>query len=90
MNSLIALLSFALLVYLGQEAVTLHKLTVCRQEAWRSSVTLHTRALLSRPETSEKEVLHRCGILVSRDRKSVTWQRSLRQHSVPLRLKGTL
>ncbi len=84
------LLCLGLLVFLGQEAVTLHKLTVCRQEAWRSSVTLHTRTLLSKSQSLEKDILLRCGILVSRNQKLVTWSRSWKKHAVPLRLKGQL
>jgi hypothetical protein len=90
MNTLVSLLCLGLLVFLGKEAVTLHKLTVCRQEAWRSSVTLHTRTLLTKTQPSERDILYRCGIVVSRNQRMVAWMRSMKRHSVPLGLKGKL
>lgn len=90
MNILVALLTMGLLAFLGQGAVTLHKLTVCRQEAWRSSVILHTQTLLTKYSRSEKDILFRCGILVSRNEKRVSWTRGARAHAVFLRLSDRL
>lgn len=85
-----SLLCLGLLVFLGQEAVSLHQHTVCRQEAWRSSVTLHTRTLLSKSQSIEKDVLLRCGILVSRKEKLVIWTRGIGKHVVPLKVEGSI
>ncbi|MFL5784875.1 MAG: hypothetical protein ACJ76H_09720 [Bacteriovoracaceae bacterium] len=92
MKILCVFLCLGLMVLLAGEAVELHKLTVCRQEAWRSSVTLHTRSLLSTATSSDKDVLLRCRILVSRNEKEVSWLRlkSPRKHSVELSLIGKL
>ena len=92
MKILAVLMTTGLMVFLGQQAVTLHKLTVCRQEAWRSSLVLHTRTLLSKVETNEKDVLARCRIIVTREKNAVSWIRPSvsRRHSVPLRLQGKI
>lgn len=92
MNILSLVISFGLMVFLGQQAVTLHKLTVCRQEAWRSSVTLHTRALLTSSSATEKDIIPQCKILVSRNEKKVSWVRlsSPSRHQVALNLRGKL
>ncbi len=92
MKILSLIISFGLMVFLGQQAVALHKLTVCRQEAWRTSVTLHTRTLLTSSSTSEKEVLQNCRIVVSRKAKTVSWMRlsSPSRHAVSLNLVGKL
>ena len=85
-------MTLGLLVYLGQQAVTLHKLTVCRQEAWRSALTLHTHTLLTKVTPSEKDILFRCRIVVSREKNLVTWTKAdlSRRLKVPLNLRGKL
>lgn len=92
MKILTTLMTLGLLVFLGQQAVTLHKLTVCRQEAWRSAVTLHTRTLLSEVSASEKDILFRCRIVVAREKNLVSWTKANlpRRFNVPLHLRGTL
>ena len=92
MKILTALLALGLMIFLGREAVELHKLTVCRQEAWRSSLTLHTRALLTKSSPSEKDFLARCKIVVSRNEKKVSWMRltSPSRRVVTLNLRGKL
>lgn len=92
MNILSVVISLSLMIFLGQQAVTLHRLTVCRQDAWRTSVTLQTRTLLSMVSTSEKNVLPRCRILVSRTNNIVSWYRltSPGKHTLSLNLKGKL
>lgn len=92
MSILSIMISLGLMAFLGQQAVTLHKLTVCRQDAWRASVTLHTRTLLSEFSASEKDVLPQCRILVSRKNSNVSWVRlpSPGKHTVSLHLKGKL
>lgn len=92
MNLLTIVLSIGLMVFLGREAVELQKLTVCRQEAWRSSVTLHTRTLLTKKSPSEKDFLPRCQVVVSRNEKRVSWVRltSPRRNNVSLNLRGKL
>lgn len=92
MKILATLLSTALLAMLAQEAVVLHKRTVCRQDAWVSSVTLSTRALLTKHLPTEREVLPSCRILVTRKDQSVSWFRlpSTKAHRIPLQLLGKL
>jgi hypothetical protein len=92
MKVLCVFLCLGLMVLLAGEAVELHKLTVCRQEAWRSSVTLYTRTLLTSVPASDKDVLLGCRILVSRKEKDVSWLRlsSPRKHVVQLALTGKL
>lgn len=92
MKILVALMTLGLLVFLGQQAVTLHKFTVCRQEAWRSALTLHTRTLLSEVSLSEKDILLRCRIIVSREKHLVSWARAdfPRRLKVPLNLRGKI
>ncbi len=92
MKALVILLSVSLMVFLGQEAVTLHKLTVCRQEAWRSSVTLMTRTLLSEAPATDKDILFRCGIVSNLKNNKVSWFRitSHRLHYVTLKISGKL
>lgn len=91
MKILAVLFSVSILVLLGHEAVVLHRLTTCRQEAWRSSLTLHTRALLTRHDNSERDVLASCRILVLRSGRMVLWKRlGSGKHVVDLRLKDKL
>jgi hypothetical protein len=92
MRSLTVLMTLGLLVFLGQQAVTLYKLTVCRQEAWRSAVTLHTRTLLTVVSSSEKDILPQCQILVARKNNLVSWTRMNlpRRLNVSLHLGGKL
>ena len=92
MNILTIVLSIGLMVFLGSRAVELHKLTVCRQEAWRSSLTLHTRTLLTKTSLTEKDFLARCKVVVSRNEKKVSWIRlsSPTRHTVSLNLRGKL
>ena len=92
MKILTVIISLGLMVFLGQQAVTLNKLTVCRQEAWRASIVLHTRALLSSSSTLEKDFILNCRIVVSRNEKKVSWIRitSPSRHHIPLRLQGKL
>lgn len=86
------LMTSGLLVFFGQQAVTLHKLTVCRQEAWGASLVLHTRTLLSETRSSEKEILSKCRVIVSREKNAVSWIRLPvpRRHLVPLKLRGKI
>lgn len=92
MKVLTIILTLGLLVFLGHEAVTLQKLTVCRQEAWRSSLRLHTRFLLSKSLPVESEPLPKCRILVSRMKRKVHWKRfpKAQTHAVSLNLQGKL
>ena len=92
MKILAVLMTTGLMVFLGQQAVTLHKLTVCRQEAWRSSLVLHTHTLLTEVKSSEKEFLSSCRIIVAREKNAVSWLRPSvsRRHSVPLSLQGKI
>ncbi len=92
MKFLVTLMTLGLLVFLGQQAVTLHKLTVCRQEAWRSALTLHTRTLLSEVSPSERDIIFRCRIVVSREKAQVSWTKAElpRRLKVPLNLRGKL
>ncbi len=92
MKILLVLMTSGLLVFLGQQAVTLHKLTVCRQEAWQVSMILHTRTLLSENRISEKEILPKCRMIVTREKSAVSWVRLPvpRRHHVPLHLQGKI
>ncbi len=92
MRTLTTFMTLGILVFLGQQAVTLHKLTVCRQEAWRSSLTLHTRTLLTESLPSERDFLPSCKIIISRENNRVSWTRLPvpRRLIVPLYLRGKL
>lgn len=90
MRILSAILSLSLLLLLAREAVLLYRRTVCRQEAWRTSVTLHTRSLLSTAPESEAFPFVSCKVLVRRSRGKVSWLRGGKPHSLPLGLRGKL
>lgn len=91
MKILTALSCLSLLGLLGQEAVALHRRTVCRQEAWRFSTILNTRTVLTKKPVSERELLPSCQILVERRQSRVTWKRvSGGVHNFPLNLRGSL
>ncbi len=92
MKFVLILLSLSLLALLGHEAAKLQQETTCRQEAWRASLHLHTRRLLSKPESQETALLPNCRIIIARKGQAVSWSRKLvsRPRTVSLRLKGTL
>ena len=92
MKILMVLMTSGLLVFLGQQAVTLHKLTVCRQEAWQASLVLQTHSLLTQSSHSEKEILFKCRMIVTREKNAVSWVRLplSRRHQFPLRIEGKL
>lgn len=92
MKILTLIFSTALLVVLASEAVILHRKTVCRQDAWRATATLHTRTLLTRPALSEAEPLLSCRIIASRTKARVSWKRigPSPLHIVSLNLRGKL
>ena len=92
MNVVSWLLALSTLIYLMVQAVSFHRATVCRQEAWLKSTELKTRALLSNPSPYERDWHLGCRIHLYRAQETVTWQRlpSLTKHDFTLDLAGEL
>jgi len=92
MNVLSWLVAISTLIYLMIQAVSFHRATVCRQEAWLKSTELRTRALLSSPAPHERDWHLGCRIHLVRVQEEITWQRlpNLAKHEFKLDLKGEL
>lgn len=92
MNLLAWLLAISTLVTLMVQAVSFHKATVCRQEAWLKSTELKTRSLLHNPPAHERDWHLNCRIHLLRNQEEITWQRlpNLTKNKFELDLKGQL
>ena len=92
MNLIAWLIALSTLITLMVQAVSFHKATVCRQEAWLKSTELRTRALLFKPSPHERDWHLNCRIHLLRNQDEVTWQRlpSLSRHQFTLDLEGEL
>lgn len=92
MNLVSWLLAISTLIYLMIQAVSFHRATVCRQEAWLKSTELRTRALLFEPKPYERDWHLGCRIHILRNQEEITWQRlpNLNKHSFTIELNGEL
>lgn len=90
MNFLSWLVGITVLLTVVLESVAFHRATVCRQEAFRGSFILSTRALLTDPGETEELSILRCGIHVRRRRDKVSWLRNSQVRTFTLDLKGRL
>lgn len=92
MNILTWSLSVALVIALMSQAISFHKSTVCRQEAWLKSIELKTNALLSKPASREHKLIPKCKIHVIRNYSNITWNYppSLKNIVFNLDLQGNL
>lgn len=92
MNLVSWLVAISTLLGLLIQAVTFHKATVCRQEAWLKSTELRTRALLFKPAPFERDWHLGCRIHLLRSQEEITWQRlpNLTKHEFKLDLTGEL
>lgn len=92
MNLVSWLVAISTLISLMIQAVSFHKATVCRQEAWLKSTELRTRALLYKPAPHERDWHLGCRIHLLRNQDAITWQRlpHLKKHEFTLELEGAL
>lgn len=92
MNLVSWIVAISTLIYLMIQAVSFHKATVCRQEAWLKSTELRTRALLYKPAPYERDWHLGCRIHLLRSQDEITWQRlpHLTKHPFALELTGDL
>lgn len=92
MNLIAWLVAISTLITLMIQAVSFHRATVCRQEAWLKSAEVRTRALLSRPASQERDWHLGCRIHLLRNQEQIIWQRlpSLTKHEFNLPLEGEL
>jgi hypothetical protein len=92
MNILNWCLTLGLLIWLMVEAVTFHKATHCRQEAWLKSTELITQGLLYGVKKETKGTHLACKLYLSRKKETVTWQRlpDIKKHQFTLELDGNL
>ena len=92
MNFLSWLLGLSVLIILVIKAVALHRVPVCRQEAWLKSTELVTRSLLSNPMPRARDWHLGCRIHLLREHNSITWQQlpTMKKHHFELELKGDL
>ena len=92
MNLVSMLVAISTVIYLMIQAVSFHKATFCRQEAWLKSTELRTRALLYKPTPYERDWHLGCRIHLLRNQGQITWQRlpHLTKHQFNLDLTGDL
>jgi hypothetical protein len=92
MNFLAWILCLTILIVLMIQAVSFHRATVCRQEAWLKSTELATYALLSNPKSQDRALHLGCKLQVYRKETHITWQvlPSYRKHKFSLSLDGSL
>lgn len=92
MNLVAWLVAISTLITLMIQAVSFHKGTVCRQEAWLKSTELKTRSLLSKPAAYERDWHLACRIHLIRSQEQISWQRlpSLTKHDFVLDVTGEL
>jgi hypothetical protein len=92
MNIISWLLALSIMILLMVEAVAFQRVTICRQEAWRKSVELKTRTLLTESKPYARDWHLGCRIYLERNQDEIIWQRlpNLKRHSFSLTLMGKL
>ena len=86
MNLAGLVLGISLLILAMGEALSFHKKTVCRQEAWAMSFEVYSRSLFEKAQTKEMKYLQKCKILIKRFNQKVNWQ----HHRFEISVKGKL
>lgn len=92
MNILVWALTLSTLLTIITQAVTFHRVTVCRQIAWLSSTKLITRKTLTNTRPQEREWHVGCRQLVESKEKGVSWKTypGFIRHNFSVRLEGKL
>gem|GEM_PF-1965159 len=92
MNILTTSMGLSILILTITQTVSLHRATVCRQEAWLLGTELGTRSLLTSSKIRETAFHSQCQLKITRNKKTIYWHKltDLVLHHFELEVRGKI